>query len=95
MPDSRELAVFEMTSMWRLGSAHYGAPYDLTREIGGDAAQDRLARLWIVLSHFEGGDDQTLTAGVFKCGMIQHVWQQPGAPLYLVSGGGAPCASVA
>jgi hypothetical protein len=95
-PDSRELGIFDRDGIHvAYGSAHYGAPYDLSHEADATLGRTGSARMWIVISHFEGDDPQTLTARMSQCGMVQHVWEQAGASLYLVGTDTTTCAAAA
>ncbi len=88
-PDWHALGTFDRdrVHVW-YGGARWGIPYDLSAELMSTTrATGSSERLWIVLSHVEPGDEQTLTAGVSRCGLIEQVWRQPGAPLYQVRAG--------
>jgi hypothetical protein len=89
-PDSRELEFFDRDGVHvAYGSAHWGAPFDLSSEVETTLRSSDSGRVWIVLSHMEAGDEETLTTRDSGAGLIQDSWEEPGAALYLLNNGAA------
>jgi 4-amino-4-deoxy-L-arabinose transferase-like glycosyltransferase len=66
------------------GGEHRNAPAKYGAELVSSMSHTPGGRTWIVLSHISPGEEDALIAPVAQRGLLNQVWRQPGAALYLI-----------